>query len=125
MARLTVKYESKAHKIFEAPSKYMDKDVIAIAYESKINGTLYRFYALNSVARYAMDYCECPVEAIERAKERGEDLHWANQTSACLLRRTPTQQIAFLQKHGDEIKFHGKIFEIVPTPNNNISLKEK
>ena len=125
MARLTVKYESKAHKIFEAPSKYMDKDVIAIAYESKINGTLYRFYALGSVARYAMDYCECPVEAIERAKERGEDLHWANQKSSMITSYERPQQISFLQKHGDKIKFHGKIFEIVPTANHNISLKEK
>ena len=61
--------------------------------------------------------------AVEKAKERGEDLHWANQRSSCLTNHDRPQQISFLQKHGDKIKFHGKTFEIVSTPNNNISLK--
>jgi hypothetical protein len=100
MTRLTVKYECKAYKIYEAAYKYKDKDVIAIAYESRNHGTLHRLYTLGSVARYAMDNCECPVSAIKIA-----------------------QQIAFMQEHGDEIKFHGKTFKIVSTPNNNISLK--
>ena len=123
MAKLTVKYESKAHKIYEAPSKYTDKDVIAIAYESRNHGTLHRLYTLGSVARYAMDHCECPVEAIERAKESGQDLHWANHKSTMLTSHARPQQISFMQKHGDKIKFHGKTFEIVSTPNHNISLK--
>ena len=123
MTQRTVKLESKTQKIFEAPSKYIDKDVIAIAYESRNHGTLHRFYTLGSVARYAMDYCECPDEAVEKAKERGEDLHWAKQRSSCRTNHDRPQQISFLQKHGDKIKFHGKTFEIVSTPNNNISLK--
>lgn len=123
MAKLTVKYESKAHKIYEAPSKYIDKDVIAIAYESRNHGTLHRFYTLGSVARSAMDHCECPISAVKTAKERGQALHWANQRSSMLTNHERPQQISFLQKHGDKIKFHGKTFEIVSTPNNNISLK--
>ena len=123
MAKLTVKYESKGHKIYEAPSKYTDKDVIAIAYESRNHGTLHRLYTLGSVARYAMDYCECPVSAIKIAKERGQALHYAIPKSTILTNHERPQQISFLQKHGDKIKFHGKTFEIVSTPNNNISLK--
>jgi hypothetical protein len=123
MTRLTVKYECKAYKIYEAAYKYKDKDVIAIAYESRNHGTLHRLYTLGSVARYAMDNCECPVSAIKIAKERGQALHWANLKSSMLTSHERPQQIAFMQEHGDEIKFHGKTFKIVSTPNNNISLK--
>ena len=87
MAKLTVKYESKGHKIYEAPSKYTDKDVIAIAYESRNHGTLHRLYTLGSVARYAMDYCECPVSAIKIAKERGQALHYAIPKSTILTKK--------------------------------------
>jgi len=123
MTQRTVKYESKAHKIYEAADKYKDKDVIAIAYESRNHGTLHRLYTLGSVARYAMDSCQCPVSAIKNAKEHGQALYWANLKSSMLTSHERPQQIAFLQKHGDKIKFHGKTFEIVSTPNNNISLK--
>tara|TARA_R110000822_G_scaffold144407_5_gene283043 strand:- start:1763 stop:2140 length:378 start_codon:yes stop_codon:yes gene_type:complete len=123
MAQRGIKYESPAHKIFEAASQYTDKDVIAIAYESGNKGTLHRFYTLGSLVRYAIDNCDCPLEAVERAKERGEDLHWANRRSSMLTSHARPQQFSFMQKHGDKIKFHGKTFEIVPTPNNNISLK--
>jgi len=123
MAKLTVKYECKAFKIYEAPSKYKDNDVIAIAYESRNHGTLHRRYTLGSVARYAMDNCECPVSAIKICKERGQPLHYAIPKESTLTSHERPQEIAFLQKHGDKIKFHGKTFEIVSTPNNNISLK--
>lgn len=123
MTTLTVKYESPAHKIYEAREYYADKDVIAIAYESRNHGTLHRLYTLGSVARSAMDSCQCPVSAIKNAKEHGHALHWANQKSSCLTNHDQPQQISFLQKHGDKIKFHGKTFQIVSTPNNNISLK--
>lgn len=123
MTTLTVKYESPAHKIYEAREYYADKDVIAIAYETRNHGTLHRLYTLGSVARYAMDNGFCPLTAIETAKLTGNDLHWANQKSSCLTNHDQPQQISFLQKHGDQIRFHGKTFEIVPTANNNIRLK--
>lgn len=123
MTTLTVKYESPAHKIYEAREYYADKDVIAIAYETRNHGTLHRLYTLGSVARYAMDNGFCPLTAIETAKLTGDDLHWANQKSSCLTNHDRPQQISFLQKHGDKIRFHGKTFEIVPTANNNIRLK--
>jgi len=123
MTLRTVKYECKAYKIFEGKGEYKDKDVIAIAYESRNHGTLHRRYILGSVARYAMDCCRCPFEAIEIAKERGEDLHYAYPKSSMLTSHDRPQEYAFMQEHGDEIKFHGKTFKIVSTPNNNISLK--
>lgn len=123
MTQRTVKYESPAHKIFEGKGEYKDGDVIAIAYESRNHGTLHRFYTLGSVVNYAIDNCQCPFETVEKAKERGEDLHWANQNSSMLTSHDRPQEYSFMQKHGDKIKFHGKTFEIVSTPNNNIRLK--
>lgn len=123
MTQRTVKYECKAYKIYEAADKYKDKDVIAIAYESRNHGTLHRLYTLGSVARYAMDNGYCPLTAIETAKQTGNELHYAYPKSSTLTSHERPQQISFLQKHGDKIRFHGKTFEIVPTANHNIRLK--
>ena len=124
MTRLTVKYECKAYKVFEAPDYYTDKDVIAIAYETRNHGTRYRRYTLGSVARYAMDHGLCPLTAIETAKLTGNELHYAFPKEGMLTSHERPQEIAFLQKHGDEIKFHGERFEIVPTANHNIRLNK-
>jgi len=123
MAQREIKYESPAHKIFEGKGEYKDNDVIAIAFESKNYGTLHRFYTLGSVVGYAIDNCKCPFESVEREKELGHEIHWANQNSSMITSHERAQEYSFMQKHGDKIKFHGKTFEIVPTPNNNISLK--
>ena len=130
MAQREIKYESKAHKIFEGKSRYKDDEVIAIAYESRTYGTLHNFYILGSVVGTAIEDCECPFKAVEKAKKMnkecptiGGELHWANPKSTMLTSHERPQEYSFLQKHGDKIKFHGKTFEIVPTPNNNISLK--
>ena len=130
MAQREIKYESKAHKIFEGKGEYKDNDVIAIAYESRTYGTLHDFYTLGSVVGKAIENCECPFKAVERAKKIskecstiGGELHWANRKSTMLTSHECAQEYSFMQKHGDKIKFHGKTFEIVPTPNNNISLK--
>ncbi len=124
MTQRTVKYECKAYKIFEAPDYYKDKDVIAIAYESRNHGTLHRRYTLGSVARYAMDNGHCPLMAIETAKLTGGQLHYAYPKSSILTSHDRPQEYAFMQEHGDEIKFHGERFEIVPTANHNIRLNK-
>jgi hypothetical protein len=123
MTRLTVKYECKAYKIFEGKGEYKDGDVIAIAYESRNHGTLHRRYTLSSAVKYAIDNCRCPFDMVEKTKERGEDLHWAIPKESMLTSHERPQEIAFMQKHGDKIKFHGKTFEIKSTANHNISLK--
>jgi len=126
MAQREVKYESPAHKIFAGKSNwqgYKENDVIAIAFESRNHGTLHHFYTLGSVVGYAIDNCNCPFESVEKAKERGHKIHWANQNSSMITSDARPQEYSFMQEHGDHIKFHGKTFEIVPTPNDNISLK--
>jgi hypothetical protein len=123
MAQREVKYESPAHKIFEGKGEYKENDVIAVAFESINHGTLHHFYTLGSVVGYAIDNCNCPFESVEKAKERGHKIHWATQNSTMVTSHDRPKEISFMQEHGDEIKFHGKTFEIVPTPNDNISLK--
>jgi hypothetical protein len=124
MKSLEIKYESPAHTIFENKGKYKDNDVLAIAFQSANHGTLHHFYTLGSAIEYALRYCECPLEAVELCKERGWELHWANQNSVMITSDKRDKEISFMVEHGDRIQFHGKIFEIVPTANDNIALKE-
>jgi len=126
MAQREIKYESPAHMIFEGKDSwegYKDGDVIAIAFESRNHGTLHRFYTLGSVVGSAIQSCNCPFESVEKAKERGHELHFAFQNSTMITAHDRPREYSFMQEHGDEIKFHGKTFEIVATANDNISLK--
>ena len=126
MAQREVKFESPAQKIFAGKNDwegYKENDIIAIAFETKRYGTMHHFYTLGSVVGYAIANCNCPFESVEKAKERGHELHFAFQNSTMITAHARPREYSFMQEHGDEIKFHGKTFEIVPTPNDNISLK--
>ena len=126
MAQREIAHENLAHKIFvgkENYEGYKDGDVLAIAYKSINHGTLHNFYTLGSVVSYAIGMCSCPFEAVERAKANGHELHFAFGNGVSITSHTRDQEISFMVNHGDEIKFHGKMFEIVATANNNIGLK--
>jgi len=126
MAQREIAYECPGFVIFEGKSGregYADGDKIAITFESKNHGTLHHFYTLGSVVNFAIENCKCPFEAVEKAKERGSNLHWASQNGVTISSGRSAQKVAFMQKHGDVIKFHGKKFEIVKTSNGNIALK--
>ncbi len=125
MAKREIKIENATQIIFEGKrGGYSDGDVLAVAFETRNHGTLHRFYTLGSVVGCAIKYCECPMEAVIDAKERGHKLHWANQNAVTISDRySDKKAMSFLVEYGDEIKFHGKMFEIVATHNNNIDLK--
>ena len=123
MSQREIKYQSPAYTIFANRESYRDDDVLAIAYQSRNHGTLYRFYTLGSVIGYALEYCECPFEAIEREKKKGSELHYAFPNSVSITSHKRDRETSFMVEHGDHIKFHGKMFEIVPTANYNIALK--
>jgi hypothetical protein len=126
MTNREIKVETKGHKIFEGKSSfegYKDGDKIAIAFESRNHGTLHHFYTLGSVVGSSIKNCECPFEGVERANKFGHDLHWANQNSTMICSGPSDQTISFMQRHGDLIKFHGKMFEVIKTANNNIALQ--
>ena len=126
MTQREIKFEGPAHTIFAAKDEwqgYKENDIIAIAFETKRYGTMHHFYTLGSVISCAIDMCMCPFEAVEDAKKRGHKLHFATQNCVMISSGERKREYSFLQEHGDKIKFHGKMFEIVPTPNDNISLK--
>ena len=126
MSQREIAYESKGHKIFAGKSDwegYKDGDRIAIAFESANHGTLHRLYTLGSVIGSAIESCSCPFEAMDRAKNLGHELHFAFQNSTMISSGPSEQTISFMVKHGSSIKFHGKRFEIIKTPNDNIALK--
>ena len=126
MANREIKFNCPAHIIYEGKDDwegYKDGDVIAIEFQSRNYGTLHHFYTLGSIVNYAIKNCECPFESVERAKKNGHKLHWANQNSTMITSHAREKDVSFMQEHGDEIRFHGKTFKIVPTANDNIDLE--
>ncbi len=121
MSQRKIMFEGPVHTIFEAKKNwqgYSDRDVIAIDY-----GPSHRFYTLGSVVGCAIEDCNCPFEQVERAKKLGHPTHWANQNCSMITKGERSREYSFMQEHGDIIKFHGKMFKIVPQSNDNIGLE--
>ena len=111
---------------FNGPMLYTDGDIIAINY---YNDTLkvkaWHYYTMGSVVGDAIEYCKCPFEEVERWTKRGAELHYATPHGTSISSGYGAELNAFYQELGDKIKFHGKIFKIVPARNNNIKLEMK
>lgn len=82
-------------------------------------------YRLGSVVSYAMQYAECPIEALDRARSLGHALHWANPCATVLSAHKGQPRKAVALKMGDLIRFEGHVFELAPAPNHNIKLIQK
>jgi hypothetical protein len=96
---------------------------LALEYESIRHGTLTRTYSISSVVSYALEYNDCPIEAAERAKERGHKLVWIN-ASATSIHNGPRSTAKYvLVEIGMTAYFQGHFYTIVKAPNDNLDLK--
>ena len=96
--------------------------VVVAGQDIEVSGI--RFHP-GSVVSYAMKHKDCPIEAIDQARERGEKTHWLNGVALVIsnpptIYETPRVRIAF----GDRVVFEGRIFEVTRAPNRNASLRE-
>lgn len=77
-------------------------------------------YSPGSVASYALAYNECPIFAVERAKERGHDLHWINANGTALTAHKQAQHVIVEVTIGMHVRFEGRLFTIEAASNNNL-----
>ena len=124
-----------AYTIYEAEKKtryddqrpmahFNDGDVFGILRETQDHGTLCDFYTLGSVIGYALKNGNCPIEALDRARDKGHKLHWANANSVVITNQAQPKEQHVAVEIGDLIRFQGRVFELVRTPNRNVGLKE-
>lgn len=81
-------------------------------------------YILSSAASYALSQGKCPIKAYNRCLSRGESPYNIISLGSILTdTKTPHFSIVVLEAT-DLIYFEGKLFFVVPSPNNNLSLVE-
>lgn len=85
---------------------------------------IWREFAIGSVASYALEYDECPIEAVEKAKSRNHELHYVFGCGASITSHQRPHEVKKGFKFGDKIKFEGHTFELVRAPNSNVALKK-
>ena len=77
-------------------------------------------YQAGSVASYALERNECPMEAIERAKRLGHELHWISACSVALTSHKQDQRTLVKVAPGMRVCFEGLRATIEKAPNNNL-----
>lgn len=100
-----------------------DGDRLALAFESKRYGTMYREYKAGSVISYAILSGQDPIAAYEREKARGHNLHYLIQCSVSVTAHKRDRYELVEIKVGQVVRFEGRFFEIVAERNDNLSLK--
>lgn len=121
-----------AYRIYQpyAGRKFKHGDKIALPIESRSHGVLWHFFTLGTVAGYAIQNGEDPVEAIEDCKRRmvedrhaGHKLYWANANAVCIHNGPKTKDEVPGFNWGDTIILQGRTFTLEKAPNNNCALK--
>lgn len=80
----------------------------------------YRTYSPGSVASYALQYNECPIEAVADAKARGHQLRWINGRSTCISSSARPKETLVAVHYGMKVRFEGMIATIEADHNNNL-----
>lgn len=93
-------------------------DVVAIEFKSMRGDTLYDMFTFGSVVSYSEKSDECPIRAVERATERGHELHWMNRNSVCISdSKTEAKPTYTGVIWGNVVRFEGRFFTITRDGN--------
>lgn len=120
----TVVAEYPAYRVLRRPAD--SEGYVRIWANEKLGLARSRYYAqftAGSVASYALQYNECPMQAVERAMERGHVLHWLNQSATVLSSRPEPRYDLIEIAVGMRVYFQGRRFEIESAPNGNLNLR--
>lgn len=83
-----------------------------------------RHFAIGSVVSYALRNGDCPIKAVERARERRDETHYIFGLGSCITSHKQPREM-YVQVSVDEIvQFEGRRFQIVNQPNRNLGLVE-
>ena len=79
-------------------------------------------WKIGSVAGYAIECGEDPIEEVRKAVEMGHNIHFVMSIGACLSNNPIKEKRRIMIEEGEHVTFHGQRFEIKSTWNNNIEL---
>jgi len=103
--------------------------IVTYGTEAMIEGRTTTFGSVKGF--YADGSCGCPEEGMARAIKNGEELFWINLNGCTITDSVAYNRMQALRRDlmvrlsiGDVVEFDGKLFEIVPQPNDNFGLTE-
>jgi hypothetical protein len=88
----------------------------------KVDGDHKGTFSPGSVVSYALEYNECPLAAVERAKSNGHELVWINANGAMLTAHHRAAEDVVEVEYGMLVRFQGVIATIEKANNNNLKL---
>lgn len=80
----------------------------------------YQSFSPGSVVSYAQQYGEDPIEAVDRARANGHQLHWINARATCLHNGPIVQETLVEVTIGMVVMFEGVLMRIQSAPNDNL-----
>ncbi len=83
---------------------------------------VYSIFTFGSVASFAMEMNDCPIESYQRALEKGHKTHWLNANAVTLSAGKRDKETHYEINVGDEILFEGFVFRVEKDWNNNLKL---
>ena len=80
----------------------------------------FREYSPGSVVSYALQYNECPMAAVERAKANRHALHWINARAVAITAHAQAKRHLIAVRPGMRVRFEGLLATIELDHNNNL-----
>jgi hypothetical protein len=115
--------------MFPAYSTYLPKKEAHIAAGEKL--AIYmtmtgspRLAEAGSVVSYALSCNADPIEWLDRARNRTEELHWLNLCATTLHNGPHGHDVYQAIMVGDVVNFEGRKFVVKPAANRNFKLEE-
>ncbi len=82
----------------------------------------YHTFRPGSVVSYALEYNECPIEAVADAKAKGHQLHWIQACASVITAHHRDAELLIEVTIGMKVRFEGLIATIERDHNNNLKL---
>ncbi len=83
---------------------------------------VYSIFTFGSVASFAMEMNDCPIESYQDAVEKGHKTHWLNANAVTISADRQAKETHYEINVGDEILFEGLVFRVEKDWNNNLKL---
>mgnify|MGYP000689959173 CR=1 FL=1 len=95
-----------------------------IPFQTKNHGIMWHGFIPGSVVSSCIEHRICPVRGIDRARERGRDLHWINAEPVEVTAKIRPHEYVEGLNFGDLVRFEGRVFRLDPAPNSNVALAD-
>jgi hypothetical protein len=89
-----------------------DTETVALAYQSRNHGTMFRIYRVGTVVSYALRSGECPIHAYEQSTARNEETHWLNPCATMITAERRAKETHVHITIGQTVRIEGRLFRI-------------